>query len=85
MLKRQTAYLCLLGHDILERCNKISVQLQSKSSDILQVVYLLKSLKLSKFKILELDLLAYNWRVLHPNRQYKDEKKKENHKIIPWW
>ena len=45
MLRRETGYLCLLWNDILERCNKISINLQNKSNDILQAVKLLKSLK----------------------------------------
>jgi len=45
MLKKETGYLCLFWNDILQHCNKISINLQSKSNDILQAVYLLKSLK----------------------------------------
>ncbi|KAL4135161.1 hypothetical protein QTP88_006804 [Uroleucon formosanum] len=45
MLKKETGYLCLFWNEILQHCNKVSIDLQSKSNDILKAVNLLKSLK----------------------------------------
>jgi len=45
MLKKETGYMCIFWNDILKHCNKVSIDLQSESNDILKAANLLKSLK----------------------------------------
>lgn len=43
--KKETAYLCFLWNDILNRSNETSLHLQDSSCDLLNALNLLKSLK----------------------------------------
>ncbi|KAL5244017.1 hypothetical protein ACI65C_011427 [Semiaphis heraclei] len=86
MLKKETGYLCLFWNDILQHCNKVSIDLQSKSNDILKAVNLLKSLK-NVVSSLRDSNMVYERRVGEFCSQisimYKDENKRKIIKKFP--
>lgn len=86
MLKKETGYLCLFWNDILQHCNKVSIDLQSKSNDILKAVNLLKSLK-NVVSSLRDSNMVYERRVGEFCSQisimYKNEKKRKIIKKFP--
>ncbi|KAL4135564.1 hypothetical protein QTP88_007164 [Uroleucon formosanum] len=86
MLKKETGYLCLFWNDILQHCNKVSIDLQSKSNNILKAVNLLKSLK-NVISSLKDSNMVYECRVGKFCSQisiiYKDENKRKIIKKFP--